>query len=215
MNDPEAGGLNYSSNKYNKPSSGSSINFFASSTPHLAGSAKAVSAQFDKFAYTLIIIGIVDLVIGCLVLTWSGLVVTTFAIITCMFSWWWCSKTVSWIMRKGRGTHDMQVIADYIQEGSDSYLATQYKTIASIAVITAVGLIFIYMFRGSMSGQISTLSLAIVTALSFMIGAFCSALAGYTGVWTSVRCNLRVAAAAAQYIIKIPFCSHSKQELYR
>jgi len=203
-NDPEAG-LNYSSNKYSKPQSGGSINFFAKSTPHVAGSAKAVSAQFDKFAYTLIFIGIVDLVIGSLVLTWSGLFVTTFAVSTCMFSWWWCSKTVRWIMRKGRGTHDMQVIADYIKEGSDSYLRTQYKAIATIAVMTAVGLIFIYMFRGSMSGQISTFSLAIVTALSFMIGAFCSALAGYTGVWTSVRCNLRVASAAAQYDYKNSF----------
>ncbi len=137
--------------------------------------------------------------------TGSGLFVTSFAMVTCMASWLWCSRTVNWIMGKQRGTHDMQVIADYIKEGSDSYLRTQYKYIASIALITAVGLVFIYMFRGSMSGQISTLSLAIVTAVSFLIGAFCSALAGYTGVSTSVRCNLRVAAAAAQYDYKNSF----------
>ena len=65
--DPEAQ-LNYSSNKYSKPQSGGSINFFAQSTPHVAG-ARAVSQEFDKFAYTLIAIGIFDLVVGCFVLT--------------------------------------------------------------------------------------------------------------------------------------------------
>lgn len=32
--------------------------------------------------------------------------------------------------------------------------------------------------------------------ISFLIGAFCSALSGYAGMWVSVRANLRVAAAA-------------------
>ncbi|ETO16444.1 Pyrophosphate-energized membrane proton pump, partial [Reticulomyxa filosa] len=41
--------------------------------------------------------------------------------------------------------------------------------------------------------------LAFMTAIAFLIGSFCSALAGYTGVWTSVRVNLRVAAAASKY----------------
>ena len=129
----------------------------------------------------------------------SGIFVTTFAIVSCLGSFYYCSQTVRWIMSKGRGTTDMQIIADYIKEGSDSYLKTQYKSIATIAIFTAIGLFLIYLFRGSMSGEISTLALAIVTAISFIIGALCSAIAGYTGVWTSVRCNLRVASAAAQY----------------
>jgi len=35
-----------------------------------------------------------------------------------------------------------------------------------------------------------------MTSLSFMLGAVCSAIAGYAGIWVSVRANLRVAAAA-------------------
>jgi len=35
-----------------------------------------------------------------------------------------------------------------------------------------------------------------MTSISFMLGAVCSAIAGYAGIWVSVRANLRVAAAA-------------------
>ena len=74
----------------------------------------------------------------------------------------------------------------------------QYQSIAKIAVLTAIGLFFIYLFRESMSA-VPNVVLALITSISFGIGAFCSAVAGYTGVWTSVRVNLRVAAAAAKY----------------
>ena len=38
--------------------------------------------------------------------------------------------------------------------------------------------------------------MAIITSISFLIGANCSALSGYAGIWVSVRANVRVAAAA-------------------
>jgi len=38
--------------------------------------------------------------------------------------------------------------------------------------------------------------MAFITAISFLIGAVCSAISGYAGIWVSVRANLRVAAAA-------------------
>lgn len=38
--------------------------------------------------------------------------------------------------------------------------------------------------------------MAFVTAVTFLIGAACSALSGYAGMWVSVRCNIRVASAA-------------------
>eukprot|EP00456_Euglypha_rotunda_P008799 TRINITY_DN11809_c0_g4_i2.p1 TRINITY_DN11809_c0_g4~~TRINITY_DN11809_c0_g4_i2.p1 ORF type:complete len:225 (-),score=28.07 TRINITY_DN11809_c0_g4_i2:11-598(-) len=46
--------------------------------------------------------------------------------------------------------------------------------------------------------QVDKLSLAVLTALSFGVGSFCSGLAGYMGVWVSVRVNIRVAIAAAR-----------------
>lgn len=38
--------------------------------------------------------------------------------------------------------------------------------------------------------------MALITSASFLIGANCSALSGYAGIWVSVRANVRVAAAA-------------------
>jgi len=40
------------------------------------------------------------------------------------------------------------------------------------------------------------LSMAFITSISFGLGAICSAIAGYAGIWVSVRANLRVAAAS-------------------
>jgi Na+/H+-translocating membrane pyrophosphatase len=38
--------------------------------------------------------------------------------------------------------------------------------------------------------------LALITSISFLLGSICSAIAGYAGIWVSVRANVRVAAAA-------------------
>jgi Na+/H+-translocating membrane pyrophosphatase len=38
--------------------------------------------------------------------------------------------------------------------------------------------------------------MALITSISFLIGANCSALSGYAGIWVSVRANVRVASAA-------------------
>lgn len=38
--------------------------------------------------------------------------------------------------------------------------------------------------------------MALITSLSFLLGANCSAISGYAGIWVSVRANVRVAASA-------------------
>lgn len=39
-------------------------------------------------------------------------------------------------------------------------------------------------------------TLAFITVISFLLGALCSGIAGYVGMWVSVRANVRVSSAA-------------------
>ncbi|MEO6911689.1 MAG: sodium-translocating pyrophosphatase [Edaphobacter sp.] len=88
------------------------------------------------------------------------------------------------------GTPDMQAISNAIREGAEAFLKRQYRTIGAIAVVIAV-----LLFAGyHMSPR--TAPFAAKTVLSFLVGAVCSALAGYTGMYVSIRANIRTASAA-------------------
>lgn len=108
---------------------------------------------------------------------------------------------LGWILDKDIGPRSMQEIAETIKEGSEGFFMTQYTTIFKFAFGTAIGLFFIYNMRDPVPGSdlniyFSTFSMAIITAFSFLLGACCSAISGYAGIWVSVRANLRVAAAS-------------------
>ena len=88
------------------------------------------------------------------------------------------------------GTADMQVISNAIREGAEAFLRRQYRTIGMIAVVLAVVVFVGY----HMSDR--TAPYALKTVVSFLVGAVCSALAGYTGMYCSIRANIRTASAA-------------------
>eukprot|EP00960_Hanusia_phi_P036269 752237-Hanusia_phi.AAC.1 len=105
----------------------------------------------------------------------------------------------------------MKVVADAIREGAEGFLSTQYGTIGRWSLVVAGGLFLIYLIRPvGESAHVSSFSLAVLTVLGFLLGAACSGLAGWVGVWISVRCNLRVAGAAANkqagQALKLAFC---------
>ncbi|MEO6815460.1 MAG: sodium-translocating pyrophosphatase, partial [Edaphobacter sp.] len=88
------------------------------------------------------------------------------------------------------GTPEMQSISNAIREGAEAFLKRQYRTIGAIAVVLAI-----LLFAGySMSAR--TAPFAIKTVISFLVGAVCSGLAGYTGMYVSIRANIRTASAA-------------------
>ncbi|GAC1472136.1 MAG: sodium-translocating pyrophosphatase [Chloroflexota bacterium] len=96
---------------------------------------------------------------------------------------------IGYVMRQPQGTERMQSIAQAIQEGASAYLNRQYTTIGVIGIIVAILLaIFI---NGSTPGDPGH----ILTALLFVIGAICSAAAGYIGMNVAVRANIRTAQA--------------------
>ena len=85
------------------------------------------------------------------------------------------------VLRQPPGTQRMIEIGSAIQEGAAAYLNRQYTVIAVIGVVVAI---------------IIGVTLGPVTAVLYLIGAACSAIAGYVGMNLSVRANMRTAEAA-------------------
>ncbi|MGA3193317.1 MAG: sodium-translocating pyrophosphatase, partial [Candidatus Bathyarchaeia archaeon] len=96
------------------------------------------------------------------------------------------------VLKRDAGPPAMQEIAGMIFEGAMAFLRRQYRTIAmlSIFVAVAIGLIVGYFDSSTNHG--------VLTGVAFMIGAMCSGLAGFIGMYVSVRANGRCAAAATR-----------------
>jgi K(+)-stimulated pyrophosphate-energized sodium pump len=89
-----------------------------------------------------------------------------------------------------KGTAQMQEISNAIREGAEAFMSKQYQTIGIITVVLAVILFFGYKMYPR------TAPYATSTVVSFLIGAICSGLSGFTGMYVSIRANVRTASAA-------------------
>jgi K(+)-stimulated pyrophosphate-energized sodium pump len=102
-----------------------------------------------------------------------------------------------YVLRKDTGTPAMQKVADAIFKGAMAFLNRQYRTIASLAVVAAIIVALVLGLLGQGS-QADKISLAWHTALAFLIGAFCSGVSGYIGMYVAVKSNSRTASAATR-----------------
>ena len=117
-------------------------------------------------------------------------VVLLAGIIAILFAAWLARDVLS----QDRGTKAMQEVASLIFEGAMAFLNRQYRTIAVLALAAAVIIGVLIGWLGNDPGH------GVRTAIAFLVGAFCSGLAGFIGMYIAVQANLRTAAAAQRSV---------------
>ncbi len=93
----------------------------------------------------------------------------------------------AWVSKQDAGEEKMSEIARHIASGAMAFLKAEWKILGFFAIIAAVLLAW--------SGTLVENSSPII-ALSFIIGAVFSALAGYIGMRIATKANVRTANAA-------------------
>ncbi|HEU4344479.1 MAG TPA: sodium-translocating pyrophosphatase [Candidatus Binatia bacterium] len=102
-----------------------------------------------------------------------------------------------YVIQRDMGTDRMQEISNAIKEGAEAFLSRQNRTIVSLAALLAVLIFLLYAFvrTPNPADPAPPLQLAFWTTVAFVLGALCSVIAGYIGMWVSIRANIRTAAA--------------------
>ena len=103
----------------------------------------------------------------------------------------------SYVLRKDTGTPAMQKVAGAIFQGAMAFLNRQYRTIATLALFAAI-LVAAVLYVLSNGSDATKLDLAWRTAVAFLIGALCSGVSGYIGMYVAVKSNSRTASAATR-----------------
>jgi K(+)-stimulated pyrophosphate-energized sodium pump len=102
-----------------------------------------------------------------------------------------------WVLARDTGTPKMREISDAIKEGAEAFLSRQNRTIILMSAILAAVIFFLYAYvrAPSPADPVSPIQMAFWTTFSFVLGALCSVIAGYIGMWVSIRANIRTASA--------------------
>ncbi|HPL69061.1 MAG TPA: sodium/proton-translocating pyrophosphatase, partial [Brevefilum sp.] len=110
-----------------------------------------------------------------------------------------------WVKKQPEGSPKAKEVASWIRDGSRTYLKRLYRTL--ILVVLILGFLIAIVFSFDLS-KISTSQVAVVPinglmmSVSFILGALCSAVAGYLGMSVAVEANVRTATAANESINK-------------
>ena len=115
-----------------------------------------------------------------------------------------------WVLGHSMGSEAMQKISNAIKEGAEAFLRRQNRTIILLAALFSVVLFLGYGFVRShrpFDPVATTLEMAAWITLSFVFGAVCSLIAGYVGMWISIRSNIRTATAALSSVNEALRCA--------
>lgn len=121
---------------------------------------------------------------------WVPIVVSLVAVLFAIY-------LASYVLKKDTGTPEMQKVADHIFKGAKAFLYRQYRTIAILALFAAIVLAIVLGLLGQGSSA-DKINLAWHTAIAFIVGAFCSGLSGFIGMFIAVKSNIRTASAATR-----------------
>src|SRR6266536_251598 len=101
------------------------------------------------------------------------------------------------VLAADTGKPEMREISDAIREGAEAFLSRQYRTIGGLSLVAAAA-IFAFYYLNREVRNIAEMGGGTFwkVTISFVAGALCSAIAGYIGMFVSIRANIRTAAAA-------------------
>ena len=94
-----------------------------------------------------------------------------------------------WVKKQDDGNARSREVAGWIRDGARAYLKKLYMALIIVAGAMAVILAVVYSIEGQRG---------VPTALCFLFGACCSAVAGYLGMEVAVLANVRSAVAASK-----------------
>ena len=100
------------------------------------------------------------------------------------------------VVKQDPGSEEIQFIGRAIQEGANAFLRREYTLIAVFVVVVTVILALFIDF--DITGRVGGGSSIPATAISYLIGAIGSGLAGFIGMSIAVRANTRTAVKAMQ-----------------
>jgi K(+)-stimulated pyrophosphate-energized sodium pump len=110
------------------------------------------------------------------------MLIPVFGVIALLYTFW----KSSWVSKQEVGSEKMARIAKNISDGAMAFLKAEYKVLAIFVIAVAVLL--------GISGN--TAASSPLVALSFVLGAICSALAGFIGMKVATKANVRTTQAA-------------------
>ncbi|TGV04234.1 sodium-translocating pyrophosphatase [Flavivirga rizhaonensis] len=93
----------------------------------------------------------------------------------------------AWVSKQDQGDDKMIRIAKNIADGAMSFLKAEYKILSIFVIAVAVLLYFKGNAEEGSNGMV---------AVSFIVGAICSALAGFIGMKVATKANVRTTSAA-------------------
>ena len=105
-----------------------------------------------------------------------------------VYSFW---KT-SWVESQDEGTERMKAIGKSIADGAMAFLKAEYRVLAIFVIIVA----------GLLAFAADSQEQSLLVSVSFLVGAFASALAGFLGMRVATKANNRTTNAARDSLAK-------------